>query len=122
MISNRYAKANNKYMMGTDYDQNKLSKYLIYLDANNLDGWAMSQKLPKHGFEFMDNEECELWRNMPCILEVDLEYLKDLHNLHNDYPLASEHIRIKNGIEKLIPNLNNKRNYIIHHETLNIIS
>ena len=51
--------------------------------------------------------------------EVDLEYPKDLHNLHNDYPLAPE--RIKIGIvEKLIPNLNNKTNYVVQYENFQL--
>ena len=49
----------------------------------------------------------ENWRNIPCILEVDLEYPKNLHDLHNDYPLAPERLLI-NKVEKLVPNLRNK--------------
>ena len=49
----RYAKANNKYMK--DYDKNKESSYIQYLDANNLYGWAMSQKLPVNGFKWIKN-------------------------------------------------------------------
>ena len=45
----RYAKANNKYMK--NYNGNIISSYVIYLDANNLHGWAMSQKLPVNGFK-----------------------------------------------------------------------
>ena len=115
VISNRYSKANNRYMK--DFDETKPSKYIEYLDANNLYGWAMCENLPVRDFQWMSEEElragCWEHSRVPCILEVDLEYPKDLHNLHNDYPLAPERITI-NGVEKLIPNLNNKEKYIIH--------
>jgi len=68
-ISNRYGKANNKYM---DKKTDKPSLFITY--PNNLYGWAMSQKLPTHAFKWMDSEELKDWRDMPCILEVDLEY------------------------------------------------
>ena len=55
----------------------------------------------------------------PCIFEVDLEYPECLHDLHNDYPLAPELVKV-NKVEKLIPNLNNKSKYIIHHESLRV--
>ena len=115
-ITKRYGKANNPYM-GEDFDKNSPTKYISYLDANNLYGWAMSQPLPTHGFEWMNEEEQKNWRNHSCILEVDLEYPKELHDLHNDYPLAPERLKIE-GVEKLIPNLCDKKNYVVHHKTL----
>ena len=52
-IAKRYAKANNKYMC--DYDSNKPSTFIIYLDKNNLYGWAMSEYLPYEEFEWLKN-------------------------------------------------------------------
>ena len=69
----RYAKANNKYMKY--YDKNIISSYIMYLDATNLYGWAMSQKLSVNDFK---------WVNY--FLEIDVEYPKNLHNLHSDLP------------------------------------
>ena len=59
MISQRYAQANNKYM--ENYNPTKASKFITYLDANNLYGWAMSKKLPTHGFKWMNPEEMKEW-------------------------------------------------------------
>ena len=75
----------------------------------------MCEPLPTGGFSWADPEED--WRNFPCILEVDLDYPKELHDLHNDLPLAPERI-IVNKVEKLIPTLNNKEKYVIHHRNL----
>ena len=116
MVSNRYGKANNKYM-GDKFNSNEPSKYIQYLDANNLYGWAMSKPLPTHGFKLMKTSELETWELHSCILEVDLECPKSCHNLHNDYPLAPKQIEV-NKVCKLIPNLWNKKNYVIHYENL----
>ena len=124
IISNRYGKANNKYMR-KGFNKNKPSKYLMYLDANNLYGCAMSKKLPTHGFKWLTGGEMEkIYENrhnlnkMPCILEVDLEYPENLHDRHNDYPLCPEKVKCKNGVEKLIPNLRNKKKYVLHYKNL----
>ena len=117
MISNRYGKANNKYM-DDKFNPSEPSKYLTYLDANNLYGAAMSMKLPTHGFKWMNKYELNNWENYSCILEVDLEYPKELHDLHNDYPLAPERIMCENKVEKLIHNLRDKEKYVIHHKNL----
>ena len=124
IISNRYGEANNKYM-GRGFNKNKPSKYLMYLDANNLYGCAMSEKLPTHGFKWLTGGEMEkIYENrhnlnkMPCILEVDLEYPENLHDRHNDYPLCPEKVKCKNGVEKLIPNLRNKKKYVLHYKNL----
>ena len=116
MISNRYGKANDKYMGDRFYDKDP-SKYITYLDANNLYGWAMSKPLPTHGFEWMKKSELETWELNSCILEVDLEYPRSPHDLHSDYPLAPERVKI-NKVNKLIPNLGDKKKYVIHYENL----
>ena len=125
IISNRYGKANNKYMK--DFNKKEPSKYLMYVDANNLYGWAMSQKLPVHSFKWMTNKEIEnifnnqivqVWEKTPCILEVDLTYPEELHDLHNDYPLCPERVECDKGVKKLIPNLRDKNNYVVHYKTL----
>ena len=118
MISNRFGKANNKYM-GEKYDPSQPSKFISYLDANNLYGWAMMKPLPVGDFKWMDEKELENWKDFPCILEVDLEYPRELRVLHNDYPFAPERLKI-NNVEKLIPNLWDKKKYIVHHENLKL--
>jgi len=98
MVSNRYAKANNRYM-GKKFDKSKPCSYIMYYDANNLYGWEMSQKLPTNGFKWMSNKDLDVWRNIPCILEVDLIYRDEFHDLHNDYPLAPEHVKVNKVIK-----------------------
>ena len=84
-------------------------------------GWAMMQKLRINGFKWMNDEELEKWGDLPCIIEVDLKYSKNLHTLHNDYPLAPENIKPSNSkADKLTPNLNNKMKYIVHYKTLQL--
>ena len=117
MVSKRFSKANNKYM-GDKFKPSEPSKYLQYLDANNLYGTAMSMKLPTHGFKWMNKYELNIWEKIPCILEVDLEYPKELHDLHSDYLLAPERIMCKNKVEKLIPNLRDKVKYVLHYKNL----
>ena len=96
-IAKRYAKTNNKHMK--DYDPKKLSKFIIYLDMNNLYGWAMSEYLPYErykrlkNFEGFDVMSIDKESKTGCFLEVDLEYLDELHVLHNDYPLAPENLQ-----------------------------
>ena len=122
-ISNRYAKANNKYM-GDKFNSIEPSKFITYLDANNLYGYGMSKPLPTHGFQWMTKEELDIWKKISgmkghgCILEVDLEYPTSLHDLHNDYPLAPDTMKLE--VNKLVPNLYNKTKYILHYENLNL--
>ena len=146
MINHRYAKANNKYMQ--DYDDNKESSFITYLDANNLYGWAMSQSLPTGDFkwEFLPELIEEEWimgiksdSERGYIFEVDLEYPEELHDTHNDYPVAVENIKINKeelsdyqkkllnfvpstcgNVEKLVGTLKNKENYVIHYRNLQL--
>ena len=140
-IAKRYAKANNKYM--NDYHPKKLSTFISYLDMNNLYGWAMSEYLPYEGFKWLKNVDefdvMSISEKSPIgyFLEVDLEYPDKLHVLHNDYPLAPEKLaipydmlsvkkiadefEIKVGdVKKLIANLGNKTNYVLHYRNLQL--
>ena len=98
-IAHRYRKANNKYML--DYDPKQPSKHIIYLDANNLYGYAMSQYLPTGNFKWLSQKKMDRLNlaayakdsEKGLILEVDLDYPKQLHDLHNSYPLAPEQIK-----------------------------
>ena len=103
--------------MEEEFDPKKECIYIPYLDANNLYGWAMSKPLPVRDFEWMNENELENWKNIPCILKVDLEYPENLHDLHNEYPLAAEKLKVGN-VEKLVSNLNDKEKYVLHCENL----
>ena len=81
----RYAKANNKYMK--NYVKRIISSYLMYLDANNLYEWAISQKLPVNGFKWIKrlSKFDELFiknydenSDKGYILDVDVEYPKKI--------------------------------------------
>ena len=120
----RYVKANNKYM--TDlYNPDEESIYLQYLDTNNLYGWAMVQNQPTHGLLWKDAEEFtpekidELVKkdNRGYLLEVDVRYPKELHENHNELPFLAEKMKIERG-EKLVPNLKNKKRYVVHIKAL----
>ena len=96
-ISHRYSKANNKYLKSNSPKQE--SKHIVYSDANNLYGYVMSKFLPTSGFEWIDPTEFDLNKysiniSKECVLEVDLEYPKDLWELHNDYPLPRDKMEI----------------------------
>ena len=142
-ITHRYAQANNKYMK--NYDPEKESSYIPYLDANNLYGWAMSQKLPTGDFrwipspEYINLDSYDENSAKGLILEVDLEYPPELHRLHNDYPLAPEKMVVREEmlsdysreilgregmtigkVEKLIPNLRDKEKYVLHYRNLQL--
>ena len=144
-IANRYGEANNKYMK--NYDDKIPSKYIMYLDANNLYGWAMSQYLPTGNFKWLSQKQIEKTNlgeytensKKGLILEVDLEYPQELHDLHNDYPLGPEKVKVAKDmlsdyckkiadkfnissglVHKLIPTLNDKEKYILHYRNLQL--
>jgi hypothetical protein len=145
MISHRYAKANNKYMK--DYNSEDISSYIMYLDANNLYGHAMSRKLPYGQFKWLnyDIQDYHQWvsevncdDNNGYFVECDLHYPKELHDTHNNYPLAVEQKSIKKHelspyqlnqleihsekhserIAKLVPNFYDKEQYVCHIKNL----
>ena len=122
----------------------KKKKYIIELDANNLYGWGMSRYLPYGEFKRVKNvdnfDENSISKNTlyGYILEADLEYPDELHNLH-DYPLAPEKLEITygmmsnycqkiadkystkvGGVKKLVPNLSKKTNYTVHYINLQL--
>ena len=121
-ISKRYASANDKYMK--DFDESKPSSFIQYLDANNLYGWAMTQKLPTHGFKWIDVDKTKVLKllekkdtNRGFIFEVDLDYPETLWDSHNDYPLAPEKIKV-DKIDKLICSFLPKKHYVLHYTKL----
>ena len=120
--SNRYAEANNRYM-GEYFDSSREESYLMYFDVNNLYGAAMSQYLPLDSFEWI-NERIDV-NNVSddsatgYILEVDLEYPKELHETHKDLPLCPVHyVTSQRKIPKLVTTLLPKKKYIIHYKNL----
>lgn len=154
-ISNRLATANNKYIPDT-HDPSKESSYLIYQDCNNLYGHAMCMSLPTSDFKFLTDEEFSNFNIMDIqadadkgyMLEVDLEYPHELHDLHSDYPLAPEtkiiaddmlspyskklwrrlnpSLRSTNKAKsrvktsKLLTTLEHKSNYVCHYRNLQL--
>jgi hypothetical protein len=144
VITKRHAKANNKYM-GEKYDSQVASSYILYLDANNLYGWAMSEPLPYDDFSWITAEECEQidWRDQTedqqygYFVECDLHYPDSLHEAHNDYPLAPERLLVEEHLlsdeqhelrnqyaishtttSKLIPNFFDKTQQLVHYRNL----
>ena len=128
-----------------DYDPKKQSTFISYLDMNNLYGWAMSEYLPCGRFKWLKNIDkfdiMSINDKSPIgyFLEVDLEYPDELHELHNDYPLAPEKLAVSSDmlskyckeiadkyeikvgdVKKLIPNLGNKTNYVVHYKNLQL--
>ena len=134
IITYRYAKANNKYMK--NYNPEDDSSHIMYLDANNLYGWAMVQPLPCAGFRWVEPKHyTQKEPGIGYIYEVDLEYPEELHDLHNHYPCAPESMKVSDemlspyckGIKKhytissgnvnmLIPTLYDKERYVLHEK------
>ena len=107
-------------------DKNKESSFLEYVDANNLYGWAMSQKFPVDGFklkkdiskfneDFLKNYDED--SDKGYILEVDVEYPRYLHDLHSDLPFLPERTKV-NKCSKLVCNLYDKNNFVVHIRSL----
>ena len=108
-----------------NYNKNAISSYLMYTDANNLDGQAMSQKLPVKGFKWVEklsrfneifiknyNENSDIG----YFLEVDIDYSEKLFsgiafNLHKDLPFLPERKKV-NKVEKLAVAQKTKKNML----------
>jgi len=137
-VSNRYSKANNKYL--SDYDSTQPSSYIMSWDMVNLYGYCMSFKLPCGNFRFIDEPDkfnfraVDLDGNKGFLLEVDLSYPPELHDAHSDLPLAPEHITVTpqmlseynsadntfRGQTCLVPNLWDKSRYVLHITNLKL--
>ena len=99
----------NKYMK--NYDKNKESSFLMYVDANNLYGWAMSKKLPVDGFKWVDDlsmftedfiKSYDEEGDAGYLLVVDIEYPKTLHMLHSDLPFSPGKKKIVNALNLFV--------------------
>ena len=119
--THRCAKANNNVMK--NYDE---SSYIEYLDANNLYGWAMSQKLPVNGFKWVEDlsqfdesfiKNYDENSHIGYFLEVDFDYPKELFNSHKDLPFLPERKKAEK-VEKLICSIEDKKKYVIHIRAL----
>lgn len=113
--------------MGDEYIPTDPESHLIYFDVNNLYGVAMRMYLPYGNFEWMN--DIDFYKidilgisdesNTGFIFEVDLEYPTNLHYTHKDFPLCPERFIPPNSkLPKLVTNLYNKKNYIIHYQNL----
>ena len=124
--THRYAKANNKYMK--NYDKNIESSYIEYLDANNLYGWAMSQKLPVKGFKWVKQKKLSKFNeefikkydedcNKGYFVESDIDYPKELFSFHKDLSFLPERKKVEK-VEKLICSIEDKEKYVIYIRAL----
>ena len=123
----RYAKANYKYMKNYN-NKNSILSYLVYLDGNNLYGWAMLQMLPVDNFKWVKKDDLTKFdekfiknsdqnSHKGYLLEVDVEYPKNLHKVYNDLPFLSERMKI-NKCSKLRYTLYDKESYVVHIRAL----
>lgn len=144
MISHRYSKAHNPLIDSNDTKMDH-DKYIIYADINNLYGYAMSEHLPIGGFKWIDEKHFDdimgkivnfspHTSKVGWIVELDLAYPDDLHDDHNDLPLAPEKIKIddsnlssyqirmregKAGLsKKLVPHFMPRNHYVVHFAAL----
>ncbi|KAJ8967216.1 hypothetical protein NQ317_001325 [Molorchus minor] len=119
--------ANNIFL--PNFNPKEPTSYIMYLDATNLYGHSMSQALPTNGFRWLPTDEIANLDVMSVsddskvgyILEVDVQYPQELHDLHADLPFLVESIippGSKSKLPKLIPNLNNKKQYVVHYRNL----
>ena len=108
------------------YDKKNKSSYIQYLDANNLYGKAMTEKLPVRGFRWrediskIDEDFVKVYNkndNIGYILDVDVDYPSKLQNLDSDLPFLPERMVI-NNTKKFVCNLNDKKSYIVHINVL----
>ena len=122
-VTHRCAKTNNKYMK--NYDKNNESSYLKYLDANNLYGWAMPQRLPVNGFKWVKNlsqfNEDFIKRYdensiTGYLLELDIEYPKTLFNGHEDLPFLPERKKVEK-VEKVQKQYRRQRKIYYSHKS-----
>ena len=124
--THRYAKANNKYIK--NYNKNIESSHIKYFNANNLYGWAMSQKLPVNDIKWVKqkkllkfNEDViknyDVNSNKGYFLEVYIDYPKELFNLHKDLIFLPERKKFEK-VEKLICSIEEKKKYAIHIRSL----
>ena len=119
-VAKRRVIANNNEML--NYNPKKPLKYMIYVDANNLYGHAMTKKLPINGFKSIGEtsqftQEFTIIWILLIFLTVDIDYPSHLHDEHNDLPFLVEKWKI-GKTNKLSTNLFNKKNYAIHTASL----
>ena len=107
-----------------DYDKNKESPCLKYLDVNNLNSWAMSQKLPVNNFEWIKDisqfsedfiKNCCKENDEGYFIEVNVHYSEN--NLRHDLPFLPERMKIEK-VKKPAANLHFKTLYVTHIRNL----